>query len=625
MNDSVQQKRLAVFYSPKAANVHWVTLDQTGQPPRVVETLSERFDLVSLDDAPISIYRLDDSNDFASAYDRDALAELVKVVNGEPNISADVDEQFRQLREQLQATVDNATETFNKYEEQIAHRDHRIECIIREAREWKAYTRRREADLEQERIRTDMFARNLRQTERELVEARDALQVARNAVGRAVNRSNHSNEHVEAARARTHNAEINASQYASEAAELRRILGAVSAERDDLLGRIVEVQANALDTINRVAAALPEPVVDAEIVEPPFEIVAFYSADGNVPVVEISTTAISGRVRVNLNEGVIWDGDPESDERPGSDAERLPWENIATRDERNLSATVSLQLDTIRDQIEMIERLTAERDAALHERDSLKSQAQAWERVYNHPNLRQFTEEDGVAVEQVMDGISKLAEWRETIREEYVARVAELEAVKTISEQAATSFDTAKGEMLDEIRTLRIERNNARADAEKLREINELQRQGIDESERSRRDALQQRDDLDRKLTESETMRRRLDERLAEERRVYETTSAALRAMLRERDAVLDVAERAAYPTAHGVSAMVAIGEFRAARDRLPKLETEEYARNDDSIRKMITAVDQAVRLWRLAPTNVMTEQLNIALSNLADSIPSKP
>lgn len=551
------QTRLAFFCTPTRTRVNWVDLDQTGQPPRIVTSLDGvqvhgAYELVSLDDAPLAVYRFD-SDELAPDYGRDALtalAELVRVVNGMPNVSVDVDEQFRQLREQLRATVDNAETMIGDRDAELDRLRHKNECVVQEARRWKQRANQR-------KIYVEHYQQQEREMRSEIHDLQSKLGVARDAVDRAVNRSNHSNEHVETARARAHNAEINASQYASEAAELRRILGAVSAERDDLLGRIVEVQANALDTINRVAAALPEPIIDAEIVEPPFEIVAFYSADGNVPVVEISTTAISGRVRVNLNEGVIWDGDPESDERPGRWAEPLP-----------------------------------------HEEEP---------GVYHSPN-----------------SLGVLAEYQAIIAEQTRAVEAGTEKIEQGARVISIQLDTIRDQM-GRIEILTAERDRHRADAEKLREINELQRQGIEESERSRRDALQQRDDLDRKLTESETMRKRLDEQLATERRAYETTSAALRAMLRERDAVLDVAERAVYPTAHGVSAMVAIGEFRAARDRLPKLETEEDARNDDSIRTTWAAIDQVVRFWRHSPANAMTEQLNIALSNLADSIKQKP
>lgn len=84
------QKRLAIFCTPTRTRVNWVDLDQTGQPPRLVTSLDGvqvhgAYELVSLDDAPLAVYRFD-SDELAPDYGRDALmalAELVRVVNGE--------------------------------------------------------------------------------------------------------------------------------------------------------------------------------------------------------------------------------------------------------------------------------------------------------------------------------------------------------------------------------------------------------------------------------------------------------------------------------------------------------------------------------------------------------------
>lgn len=42
------------------------------------------------------------------------------------------------------------------------------------------------------------------------------------------------------------------------------------------------------------------------------EVAAWYGADGEM-VVNVETQAGTGRVRVNLNEAVLFDGDPERD------------------------------------------------------------------------------------------------------------------------------------------------------------------------------------------------------------------------------------------------------------------------------------------------------------------------
>jgi|GEM_PF-5167419 len=41
------------------------------------------------------------------------------------------------------------------------------------------------------------------------------------------------------------------------------------------------------------------------------------AAHDGVPVVQIDTDGGAGRVRICLNDALIWDGDPDTDERPG--------------------------------------------------------------------------------------------------------------------------------------------------------------------------------------------------------------------------------------------------------------------------------------------------------------------
>lgn len=47
-------------------------------------------------------------------------------------------------------------------------------------------------------------------------------------------------------------------------------------------------------------------------------IVAWVSDLDGVNVVQIDTTAGAGRVRVNLNDAPVWDGNPATDEHPGA-------------------------------------------------------------------------------------------------------------------------------------------------------------------------------------------------------------------------------------------------------------------------------------------------------------------
>lgn len=44
---------------------------------------------------------------------------------------------------------------------------------------------------------------------------------------------------------------------------------------------------------------------------------AWVGHDG-VTVVQIDTTQNPGRLRINFNDGVLWDGDPNTDEPPGA-------------------------------------------------------------------------------------------------------------------------------------------------------------------------------------------------------------------------------------------------------------------------------------------------------------------
>lgn len=117
--------------------------------------------------------------------------------------------------------------------------------------------------------------------------------------------------------------------------------------------QLLEAQANALDTIQRIAAQLPtEPIIDAKVVVPDVEVDTWFGED-DTPVVQIDTHRGHGRLRINLNDGVVWDGDPETDERPGKNAELIEWEQRALAQ----AETISRQLDTIRDQAEKIEQL----------------------------------------------------------------------------------------------------------------------------------------------------------------------------------------------------------------------------------------------------------------------------
>lgn len=413
-------KRIALFFTPTTALVNWVTLDQTGQPPRVVEDIwIHRFELVSLDDAPLAIYRADTGG----SYERDALAalaELVRVVNGEPNVSVDVDENLRQLREQLRATVDNAETLLGERDATIERAAHQTECIRQEARRWKS---KANAKLEV----ADYWEAEARRLA-EIATERDAAASA---------------WEVEATRRRSDGEAL--------LAEIDRLNGVVT----EMTAQIVDAQANALRTIDRISSALPiTHWTEPEVVTADYTVTEDGSLNANT--LRAKDATISRQLDTIRDQADMIDSASEKIEEAA----------------RNLSQCSAERAEAWRD----LDKLRAERDAALRERDALKGRAQSWERVYYHPALRQFTEEDGVAVDQVMEGISKLAEWRETIREQYVQTVAERDS------------------------------------------------------------ALRERDEMAVDRDAADTMRMRLDARLGEERDAYIASSTALQSVIRNYD-----------------------------------------------------------------------------------------
>ena len=59
------------------------------------------------------------------------------------------------------------------------------------------------------------------------------------------------------------------------------------------------------------------PLLDGHELPNGVELSAWYGEDGEL-VVQVDTQVDTGRVRVNLNEGVLFDGDPELDPATGS-------------------------------------------------------------------------------------------------------------------------------------------------------------------------------------------------------------------------------------------------------------------------------------------------------------------
>ncbi|OCI32876.1 hypothetical protein OERS_04680 [Oerskovia enterophila] len=59
-----------------------------------------------------------------------------------------------------------------------------------------------------------------------------------------------------------------------------------------------------------VDAALAR-VPNLEVQQTPAGVLSTYVGDDGVPVVQLDTNATTGRVRINLNDIPVWDGDPE--------------------------------------------------------------------------------------------------------------------------------------------------------------------------------------------------------------------------------------------------------------------------------------------------------------------------
>ncbi|MCT7373280.1 hypothetical protein [Mycolicibacterium llatzerense] len=72
-----------------------------------------------------------------------------------------------------------------------------------------------------------------------------------------------------------------------------------------------------------VAFVLNDDLVDAEEIA----VCAYVSDRDGAQVVEIDSAETAGRIRVWLNEGTIYDGDPMHDEPPGEHYERPSWAN----------------------------------------------------------------------------------------------------------------------------------------------------------------------------------------------------------------------------------------------------------------------------------------------------------
>lgn len=584
-------ERISLFISDNYAEPRWVEIDTTGAAPETVNG----FERATGPDAAVPIYRSPALT--RSRYQM--LHELVKISSGFAQAEGAHREQMRALRERVEAAeaeieeraqelsagavkraMARADDAHKRYKNESASKsgwqqaaanegaraaaaELRIEKIIEEARRWKrrALAADAEADTLHAAITSAEMRSRIAERDRDAIERKldDTLNVLR---------------------------------------QNREIIATERAERLDAETRIADAQAKALSTIEKIANLLPAPE-DAEL--PPFEISTFYGTD-NTPVVEIDTQMIEGRLRINLNDAPIWDGDPETDERPGAnlletDVREIRGATIigatVTQDSngrgfisveaeiddprevelpavgdsafpaplRSMKSTISKQLEAVRDRDEIIEELEEDLKDARHElkatrkelastNESLRLSEQHYEKAVGLSEQRQTDHENA----------THLAELHQTAYEE----------MKRLAEQRQESIEALQAD----------------------------------------RDA-------------AHDMRRKLDERLADVTRAGAITAAGLRSMIRQRDELLRSAVGILAAASSGGAIYTAdvenAGRIVKSYGSLAKLDDEPTSRADESVLDLVRVAGKVVRFWRAAPTSVITEQLNIALAELAN------
>lgn len=279
----ISYMRPALIIMAETIGFEWIDIDGTGAVPEIWNG-RERCTEAG---AAIAVYREPNDNLGASRYQ--LMRELVAIAEGAPEVDGMRAEQMRELRRALE----EAHERAESARELFVHQQRVTESAITQARRWKG--RALAAETEAEALHATITSAEMR------------ARIARADVARLEEREDRNLD----ALAVTHNARRQAED-----------------ERDQARDELEQARKNALDVITRVTACLPMPdaITDAAVIEPGFQIDSYFGAEDNIPVVQIDTIGMNGRCRVNLNDGVIWDGDPEHDERPGSNAEPLEHE-----------------------------------------------------------------------------------------------------------------------------------------------------------------------------------------------------------------------------------------------------------------------------------------------------------
>ena len=569
-------ERISLFISDKYAEPRWVEIDTTGAAPETVNG----FERATGTDAAVPIYR-------SPALTRPRYAmleELVKISSGIAPAEGAHREQMRALRERVESAeaeieeraqelsagavnraMDRADDAHQRYEaakrravsletgargngREVLELNHRIGKIIEEARRWKrhALAADAEADTLHAAITSAEMRARVAERDRDAIERKldDTLNVLR---------------------------------------QNREILATERAERLDAEARISDAQAKALSTIEKIANLIPAPE-SAEL--PPFEISTYYGTD-NTPVVEIDTQLIEGRLRINLNDAPIWDGDPETDERPGA--------NLLETDVREIRGATIIGATVTQDS---------------NGRGFISVEAEIDD--VREVELPAVGESAFPAPRQNMK--TTISRQIEAIRDRD-ARIEELEEERT---EARNELSATRRELDSTAESLRLSEQHF----ENAVTLSEQRQERVEELLAERDELQAERDTLATDRDAADHMRKRLDERLADVTRAGAITAAGLRSMIRQRDELLRSASRLFTSHLGAPFSSDDLDEglrIANAHGNLAKLDDEPTSRADESVLDLVRVAGKVVRFWRAAPTSVVTEQLNIALAELAN------
>lgn len=326
------QERAALFITNTRVLMGWTEIDALGGTPETIDGMER----VTEANAPIAVYR-------AAALTRDKyekMRDLIRLVESIPT-PAEVDA----LRTRLAELEEARTKSTGAVTRAMARAEHADGLYVAErarAASWETNARAAHADTV-----TAERAHGVAHDRAEKAEHRAGKIIAE--AGRWKRRALAAEAEADTLHAAITSAEMRARVAERDRDSLERLvddknnvirqnretLATERAQRLDAETRIVDAQAKALATIDRIASMIPESIVDAAV-HPAFEIETFYSPE-NIPVIQIDTQLVAGRFRINLNDAPIWDGDPETDDRPGAFLDAVPVKEVARAEIKSVS------------------------------------------------------------------------------------------------------------------------------------------------------------------------------------------------------------------------------------------------------------------------------------------------